>query len=214
MYVPRLFQPTDHLQVLEVIRRHPFALVMVGVEDGRVEVAQVPCVLSDANSVLEFHLARANPMSELLVQGAESAQLLFNGPDAYVSPTWYEEPSRNVPTWNYVSVLVRGRVTPVSEGPALVALLNRSAAAFEATVDPTSSWTLDALPACDVTAMLREIVGFSVTIEAVTGKFKLNQNRSSRDRERVCERLLQSPDARARDVAAWMQAFARGRSLV
>jgi transcriptional regulator len=58
-------------------------------------------------------------------------------------------------------------------------------------------------------ALLGAIVGFRLRIERVQAKFKLSQNRSVEDRERVIEKLRAEgyPDANA--TAAWMEAYAR-----
>src|SRR5688572_11122438 len=112
MYVPRVFAAPSHELVLEVIRRHALGIVMVS-DGGVVEVAQAPCVLNATGDAIEFHLARANPMAKRFLRRQCEAQVMFTGPDAYVSPLWYEDPDANVPTWDYVSALVRGPVTPV-----------------------------------------------------------------------------------------------------
>ena len=46
--------------------------------------------------------------------GAGEALAIFDGPDAYVSPAWYEEKrltGKVVPTWNYVTVQAHGTIT-------------------------------------------------------------------------------------------------------
>lgn len=202
MYVPKTFAAPSHEAVLEVIRRHALGIVMVG-DTGGVEVAQAPCVLNATRDAIEFHLARANPLAKRLLRGESEAQVMFSGPDAYVSPVWYEKPDANVPTWNYVSALVRGRVAPMSSDADLVALLGRMSEAFEA--DTPEPWTLDRLDPEKLSRMLGEIAGFSLRFSSVEGKFKLSQNRSNLDRERIRLELLRSTSPNARAVAEWMQ---------
>jgi transcriptional regulator len=63
--------------------------------------------------VLTSHLARANPHWRALVSGAPSLAL-FQGPHAYVSPSWYAskaEHGKVVPTWNYIAVHAHGTLT-------------------------------------------------------------------------------------------------------
>uniref|UniRef100_UPI0038F74B12 FMN-binding negative transcriptional regulator n=1 Tax=Streptomyces niveiscabiei TaxID=164115 RepID=UPI0038F74B12 len=55
------------------------------------------------------HLARANPQWKAAAIG--EAMVLFSGPDAYVTPSWYEtkrETGKVVPTWNYQAVHAYG----------------------------------------------------------------------------------------------------------
>src|SRR3546814_11682458 len=53
------------------------------------------------------HMARQNPQWRGFADGGE-ALIVFHGPHAYVSPTWYERQPA-VPTWNYPTVHASGR---------------------------------------------------------------------------------------------------------
>ncbi len=53
--------------------------------------------------------------------------------------------------------------------------------------------------------MMKGIVGFEMAIERLEGKYKLSQNRSSADRQRISDTLLQSPDAIDRAMGTEMQ---------
>ncbi len=75
----------------------------------------VPFTLRDdpAGTVLRAHLGRANDQVAELRHGGP-ALVIFQGPQAYVSPSWYatkQQHGKVVPTWNYVVVQARG--TPV-----------------------------------------------------------------------------------------------------
>lgn len=62
-------------------------------------------------------MARANPLWRRLEAGAQCL-VLFQGPEAYISPGWYETKRTThkvVPTWNYAAVQARG-VGRVVEG--------------------------------------------------------------------------------------------------
>jgi transcriptional regulator len=54
--------------------------------------------------------------------------------------------------------------------------------------------------------MMRGIVAFEMPIERLEGKFKLSQNRSTRDRERVIAALAHSSDPGAQAIGAAMHA--------
>jgi len=58
------------------------------------------------------HLARANPHARQLADGVFDALVLFTGPNAYITPSWYASKAEHgcvAPTWNYVAVHVHGR---------------------------------------------------------------------------------------------------------
>ena len=58
-----------------------------------------------AHGTLEGHRARANPHARETPD--DEALVIFSGPNAYVSPTWYPsttEHGKVVPTWNYIAV--------------------------------------------------------------------------------------------------------------
>ena len=53
--------------------------------------------------------------------------------------------------------------------------------------------------------MLDFIVGFEIEVTSIEGKFKLSQNRSAEDRERVIARLAESASENDRAVAELMR---------
>src|SRR4051794_28060646 len=104
MYVPAVFAESRRDVLHAFMREHSFATVVTGAGAGLV-ASHVPVVLladRGEHGTLQFHLARPNPQGEALTAGAETL-VMFHGPHAYVSPTWYETAER-VPTWNYVAV--------------------------------------------------------------------------------------------------------------
>ena len=56
--------------------------------------------------------------------------IVFRGPDAYISPTWYTKPEV-VPTWNFAVVHVSGRLKAITEKASLHDLLARLIGKFE-----------------------------------------------------------------------------------
>jgi transcriptional regulator len=131
-----------------------------------------------------------------LAAGAE-ALAIFHGPHGYVSPSVYEE-QPSVPTWNYVVVHIQGRAHLVDE-TVLRGVLDDLVTRF----DPTG-WRFQA-PDDYVRSALDAIAGFEIPIECVEGKWKLSQNRSPTDQQRVADWLDRGDEA-SRAVAALMRA--------
>ncbi|RYF45341.1 MAG: FMN-binding negative transcriptional regulator, partial [Cytophagaceae bacterium] len=115
MYVPEHFQETDRDGLLQFIREHSFALLVLTNEAGVPIATHLPIELQvDADGIarLSGHISKANPQAKLL-GGETSALAVFSGPHAYISSSWYDHV--NVPTWNYLSVHVYGRTRVLNE---------------------------------------------------------------------------------------------------
>jgi transcriptional regulator len=106
--------------------------------------------------------------------------MLATGPDAYVSPDWYESADQ-VPTWNYLSVEAEGSVAPLDEAE-LIALLDDLSTQEEARLLPKTPWSRDKMSDGRFEAMLRGIAGGRLFVERLEGTFKLSQNKSDADR--------------------------------
>ncbi|MGH2346977.1 MAG: FMN-binding negative transcriptional regulator, partial [Chloroflexota bacterium] len=112
-----------------------------------------------------------------------------------------EHPS--VPTWNYMVVHAYGTPRLVEDEDRVRADLRALVGLHEQGRDVP--WTMD-LPEEYVARMVRGIVAFELPISRLEGKFKLSQNRPTRDRERVAAALAESADPLARDVQAMLKA--------
>jgi len=183
MYIPSHFDNRSLADQHAVIRRHPFGLLVTATPEG-MQFTHLPFHLDASKGpygTLEAHLARINPHCAAVLAGAPST-VVFQGPDAYVSPRWYADPTKNVPTWNYVSVHVHGSPKPVTEPAALLALIGRLTDEHEAYIE--QPWSLREAQAY-TERLVGHIAGFEFPIERIEGKFKLSQNRSDADRAGV-----------------------------
>src|SRR5262252_2597907 len=110
MYMPAYFQETEVPVLHEAIRTIAFGTLVSLGADGLI-ASHVPMLLDPAPApygTLVGHLARPNPQA----RGALGEALaIFQGPEAYVSPSWYATKRANgkvVPTWNYVAIHAYG----------------------------------------------------------------------------------------------------------
>ena len=198
MYVPTAFAETDRGKLHAFIESHSFGL-LVSVRDGVPFATHLPLLLErDAgpHGCLVGHVARANPQWQGL--GGQQVLVVFSGPHAYVSPSWYEE-GGTVPTWNYVAVHAYGTFHIIEERDGLLDILRRSVSTYES--PRPKPWTFDE-SAPHVETMLKAIVGFTIEIGRIEGKFKLGQNRPIEDRIGTIEQLERSSDPSARVLAA------------
>jgi transcriptional regulator len=200
VYIPKHFEVTDRALLQSLMREFSFA-TLVTVHEQRPYASHLPFVLEaeqGEHGTLVAHLARANAQWQSF-DGRSEALVIFQGQHAYISPSWYEK-EPNVPTWNYMVVHAYG-VPRVIEDEARVRTALRSLVDHhEASFD--RPWQMD-LPEEYLDKMQRGIVAFEVPITRLEGKFKLSQNRSAHDRERVIEALA----AHASPLAQPMQAL-------
>lgn len=138
-------------------------------------LAHVPFRLDVAGRRAELHLMRSNPVARALSEGEQAATLAVAGPDGYVSPDWYETPDQ-VPTWNYVSVHLQGRLSRLPDA-ALRPLLDGLSAHFERELAPKRPWTADKMSPGTMERMMRSLVPVAFAVEAVHGTWKLGQNK-------------------------------------
>jgi transcriptional regulator len=174
LYVPPHFAASGPDELFDFVQRYAFATL---VSDGApgLQVSHIPFVAErDGTGKLRLlgHVARANTHWQAL-EGAGEVLAIFHGPHGYVSPGWYEQ-HPSVPTWNYAVVHARGRATLLDEAE-LHELLITLSSAYEA--GRPKPWKLSEQPADFVSGMLKMIVGFSIEVERIEGKFKLSQNR-------------------------------------
>ncbi len=210
LYVPRNFQEERTDVLHDAIREFPFAqLVTFG--EGGISATPLPLMFDPGegrDGMLLGHLARANPQWKTADTAVE-ALAIFSGPHGYISPGWYETKRRTgkvVPTWNYVTIQVRGRVSFFDDSAGLLAVVRRLTDLHEAGRD--APWAVSDAPEDFVAAQLRAIVGLRLEITEIIGKWKMSQNRSEADRLGVVEGLRAegSPEADrvADEVAAAM----------
>lgn len=162
-----------------------FGMVYAATPDGP-RVAHTPMVSMPGDKV-HFHLANANALTPHL--DGTRALLLVNGPSAYVSPRWYEDPGQ-VPTWNYVAIEMDGPVRRLAD-EELADLLGAIGGRHEGRLGGHSRWRPDHVPAERWSRLFAGITGFEMAVETWRPTFKLSQNKSGEDRERVADALAE-----------------------
>jgi transcriptional regulator len=201
VYLPKAFEETRAEVLQALMRRHSFGTIVSHGAGGLV-ATHLPLLLdaeSGPHGTLMGHMARANPHWHHFQEAGE-ALVIFQGPHAYVSPSWYEtDPS--LPTWNYVAIHVYGRPSLIESDERLYGLLEALVGTYEAGRE--RPWDLASREEF-VRRQMKAIVGFEIPIARLEGKLKLSQNRSPADREGAVAGLLQQGDAESVAVAEWM----------
>ena len=161
-----------------------FGMLFAGTPDGP-RVAHLPFVFLDDDRIA-FHTARGNGIAKHL-DGAE-ALFVVNGPDAYISPDWYELGGDQVPTWNYLALEMQGVVRRMSN-EALTAQADALTAEQEARLAPKPEWTRHKMSDGLFDKMRGAIIGFEMRVTAWRSTAKLGQNKPQDVRNRVANAL-------------------------
>lgn len=188
MLVPSQFKEENQEKLQQYIKEYSFGVLVVADVKG-IDANHLPFHFSSSEEyplgILKCHVARVNPVWQRIENGA-SVLAIFQGPDAYVSPSWYEtkvETGRVVPTWNYLAVHVQGKGFVVQEYRWLKEHLQQLTDFHESGRE--NPWAVDDAPAEFTRRLVNAIVGIEIRIETLTGQVKASQNHPERNRTGV-----------------------------
>ena len=211
MYLPIHFEQTRPELLHELVRQHPLGL-LITLADAGLQANPIPFLLDAGTDggppVLRGHVARANPVWRE-ARSDVPALVVFQGPQAYVSPSFYPakaDHGKVVPTWNYVTVQARGTLRAIDDPNWVRGLVTRLTERHE--TPRVAPWAVSDAPEDYIATMLRSIVGIEIVLTALTGKWKVSQNRSTADRNGVAEGLREQAarngDSATAAMAGWV----------
>ena len=199
MYLPKHYSIKDLEKLEDFIQANGFGILFS--HDSHEPIAShLPFVLDGGlkHGRLIGHMARSNKQWE----SADGNQVLvvFQGPHAYISPSWYRE-QNTVPTWNYATVHIHGIFKALSsneDGENIVGRVTNHYESFQP--NPwTADFTLDYNK-----QMIRSIVAFQIDVKKVQGKWKMGQNHPPYRRKRAANVLRELPGDNNRLTAQFM----------
>jgi transcriptional regulator len=203
MYIPPAFRDDDKESIRATIHAARLATLVTATAEGLL-ATPLPLYLDESegeHGVIYGHVAKANPQWRVSAQGDGLA--MFMGPDAYVTPAWYQtkqETGKVVPTWNYVAVHAYGPVEFFEDADRLLEIVTRLTNLHEG--GRAGPWAVSDAPADFIQSQLKGIVGLRMPIGRLEGKRKMSQNRNAADRAGVVSGLSSSERASDRDVAS------------
>ena len=200
MYVPKHFEEKDRNELVKFMREFNFA-ALVNYSKNKPWATHLPfIILEEGNEIiLKAHMAKANPQWKNM-QNPDEVLVIFQEPHAYISPSLYEN-KVSVPTWNYIAVHAYGVPHLYTSTEEKIALLELSFEHFESAYK--EQWKT--LPDDYRNELLDGIVGFGIRVTNIDGKFKLSQNRTEGDRERIIQTLENSEDKAKKDISGYMK---------
>jgi len=200
MYIPKYYKITDLEEINEFIKANSFATI-VSIRKGRPIASHIPLQMTKIQDdyYLTGHLAYGNPLWRTFEE-INDILVIFNGPHAYISSSWYE--NENVPTWNYQSVHMYGKASLMEEqelAQDLAHLLEK----YEKFRENPVLW--DKLSPELLQQEMKGIKGFKIKIEEVQAAYKLSQNRNATDYANIMSELYKEDDPQASAVAEAMK---------
>ena len=207
MYIPKHFEVSDLSEIKKFVANSAAVDFVTVDETGQPISTLMPCIWLDDDSKygkLIMHISRGNSQWKS-IKSNQKALAIVHGVQAYVSPNNYAtkaETGKVVPTWNYTSVHISGRIELTEDEAQLLKIVELLTDLHES--NEKRPWKVSDAPSDFIKSQLRAIVGITMFIDSVEAKAKLNQNRSEADRLGVIKTLSASDKYEDNEIAKLM----------
>jgi len=206
MHTPAQFAETNLTVLHGLIKAQPFA-TWVTLADNELVANHLPFMIDPnrgAYGTLVGHVARANAVWQHLLH--QESLVIFQGPQAYISPSWYpskQEHGKAVPTWNYAVVHAHGMAQVIEDREWLLNHVTALTTQHEAS--QAMPWSVSDAPLEYIDRLLGGIIGIEIPIARLIGSWKLGQHRSAPDQHGVIAGLRTRDDANSNAMAELSQ---------
>ena len=200
MYIPKYYKVTDVNEIEQFIQMNSFA-TLVTTKQGKPIATHLPLMFNKKGEdcYLTGHMAYGNPQWRTF-ETSEDVLVMFQGPHAYISSSWYEQ--ENVPTWNYQSVHIYGHAT-ILEKEELVEDLTKLLVKYESNREHPILW--ESLSPELLEKEMKGIVGFKIKIGEIQAAYKLSQNRNEADFINIIDQLKNEETPNSKQMAQLME---------
>ena len=200
MYIPKYFKVSDFDEIREFVQQNSFG-TLITTKKRKPIATHLPMQLIKENGeyYVTGHMAYGNPQWRSF-SASEDVLVMFQGPHAYISSSWYEQ--ENVSTWNYQAVHIYGPACILDEEELkqdLAQLMKK----YEKHRENPVMW--DKLSPALLEKQLKGIVGFKIKIREVQAAYKLSQNRNEKDYINITEQLKNDENPDSKQMAELMQ---------
>ncbi|MEA1024820.1 FMN-binding negative transcriptional regulator [Bacillus subtilis] len=200
MYIPKYYKVTNINEIWDFVKENPFGTI-VTTRKGKPIATHLPLQLVQEGDTyfITGHIAYGNPQWRTF-ETSEDVLVMFQGPHAYISSSWYKQ--ENVPTWNYQAVHVYGTASILNEEELkqdLTSLLQK----YEKHRENPVLW--DRLSPQLLEQELKGIVGFKIRVQEIQAANKLSQNRNEEDYQNIVNKLYEEKDINSQQMAQLME---------
>ncbi|MEC1751701.1 FMN-binding negative transcriptional regulator [Bacillus mojavensis] len=200
MYIPKYYRVTNVDDIWDFVQNNSFGTIVTTAQ-GKPIATHLPLQLMKEGDTyyITGHIAYGNPQWRTF-EACEDVLVMFQGPHAYISSSWYEK--ENVPTWNYQAVHVYGTASILNEEELkhdLTMLLQK----YEKHRKNPVLW--DKLSPQLLESQLKGIVGFKMKVGEIQASYKLSQNRNEEDYMNIIDQLRNEGDSNSKQMAELME---------
>jgi transcriptional regulator len=206
MYIPKYFKVTNVDEIWEFVRENSFGSI-VTTDHGIPIATHLPLGLHKKGDdyYITGHMAYGNPQWRTF-ESCEDVLIMFQGPNAYISSSWYGH--ENVPTWNYQAVHVYGKASILTEDE-LTEELTIMLEKYEENREKPVLW--DTLSPHLLESELKGIVGFKIKVEEIQAAYKISQNRNETDYMNIINKLRNEGKPNSNQMAELMKKRLKNR---
>lgn len=201
MYIPKDFEVNDKTKLFDFIKSNSFGILFSQEDEGPF-ATHLPFFIDENkgdNGVLIGHMAKSNPQWKNLNE--KKIIVVFPGPHAYISPTWYSG-ANTVPTWNYVAVHIYGEFKVMEKKDDMKDIIEKTVNFYESSM--STPWKAEFNDKF-IDGLMNGIVGFEISINKVEGKWKLNQNHSIQRQQNLIKGLKTRDEYDSQEIAKLME---------
>ncbi|MCY9136548.1 FMN-binding negative transcriptional regulator [Bacillus atrophaeus] len=200
MYIPKYYKVTNVDDIWDFVQNNSFGTIVTTAQ-GKPIATHLPLQLMKEGDTyyITGHIAYGNPQWRTF-ETCEDVLVMFQGPHAYISSSWYEK--ENVPTWNYQAVHLYGTASILNEEELkhdLTMLLQK----YEKHRKNPILW--DKLSPQLLESQLKGIVGFKIKVGEIQASYKLSQNRNETDYMNIIDQLRKEGDPNSKQMAELME---------
>lgn len=198
MYIPKLYKSEDQDLMIKIISENGFALLISDKEKLAATHSMFLVNETADGLLLETHISKANFQAKVLKDGDE-VLCDFLGAHSYISSSWYDH--KNVSTWNYEAVQIRGKVKLMNNDELYEHLRKLT---FKYEKPQKCPMFVENMGDEYVRKEMKGAFGIFIFPTEVSIVNKLSQNRNESDFRNIIKELEESSDGNSQRIAEKM----------
>ncbi|MCQ4036134.1 FMN-binding negative transcriptional regulator [Kaistella montana] len=199
MYIPKIYKSQDMELMKELISENGFALLISNQEKLAATHSMFLMTETEAGFYLETHISKANFQAKVLKDGDE-VLCDFLGAHSYISSSWYDH--KNVSTWNYEAVQIRGKVKLMNDDELYEHLRKLT---FKYEKPQKCPMFVENMGDEYVRKEMKGAFGIHIFPTEIFIVNKLSQNRKESDFRNIIKELEKTSDENSRKIAEKMR---------
>jgi len=199
MYIPNHYKNENQAELIDFIHENSFGIIVIQGENAPI-ASHIPFMIKGSPEDgyhLVGHLSKKNQIAQLL-KNSMSVLVIFNGPQHYISSSWYKE--EEVPTWNYIAVHAYGSVSIQSDSALLDSLHELVAQHEKYEKNPVNLTKMRP----ETINQYKGVIGFTISINTLEGAYKLSQTRKE-DHQSIERELADKNNFQATEISNAMK---------